>query len=128
MSNHFHTRLDVLNQCNLETLIHNLKEIGFGNINAAVSAPPVLNARSALASDTTQEHDTTSTILAVSTGGTGLNMVPAGVAPAATEVAVSYDAAGVATLEFNSAVTEYSVQEKIQVAGVTALLAENAGA
>ena len=112
---------DQLNIANPNDLPSRFQQVKIGDVLAGLT--PSKNERTSLTSGTAQEHDKAATILAVSTGGAGLTMVPDGVAPAAGEVAVAYDAdTGVPTLTFNSAVTAYTTQEMALSAGLLAVL------
>ncbi len=115
---------DGLNDSNLTTIAQHLNLVKFGDLLATMGSVPTLNTRTALASNAVQVHDTPGTILAVSSGGLGLTIVPDGIAPAAGQVAVAYDANGLGTLTFNAAVTAYKTQERaISTASADAMAA-----
>lgn len=110
------TRQDELDRANANSLPAQLRglwdgtnSLGFGAILAALRPR---NRTRTVASSTTQVHDQASIIYNVeSPVGTNLLMVSGGTAGAG-EVSVDYDAdTGVPTLEFNGAVTTYTVAE-----------------
>lgn len=108
---------DALNRANANDVPARLRQlwdetnsVGFGDMLAALR--PRNRTLSGLTSGTTHVHDQASIIFNVETPvGTNLLMISGGT-PGAGEVSVDYDAAtGVPTLEFNGAVTTYTVAE-----------------
>lgn len=85
---------------------------GFGSMMRALGKPNPARTRSGLTSGTSHVHDVASHILSVETPvGTPLAIISGGT-PGAGEVSVDEDpVTGVPTLEFNGAVTTYTVRE-----------------
>lgn len=120
------TTKEALNLANPNSVPDMLRKVSAGDILGGLI--PTANARTGLASNATQVNDLPGALLAVeSPAGTNLTIVGPGATPAAGEVAVSYDADGVATLTFNAAVTAYTALQLTLPAGLGATLAADSG-
>lgn len=116
-----------LNLASPTTIADMLRKVSIGDLIAGLVPRAV--SRTGLASNTVQVEPEPGEIKSVeSPAGTNLTIVGAGATPAAGEVAVAYDANGVATLTFQAAVTAYDVQKTVFPAGLGDTLAEDSGA
>ena len=112
----FRTLQSKLNATNVSSLASDLQMLPLGDTLAALAGGPhtipTLNARTSLVSGAAQVHDKAAIILAVATDDTLRTIVPAGITPTATNVAIAYNTTtGVPTLTFSGAVTAYTVTE-----------------
>jgi hypothetical protein len=116
-----------LNLASPTTIADMLRKVAIGDLIAGMV--PTAKSRTGLASSTTHTEPEGGVISAVeSPAGTALVIVGAGVTPAVGQVAIAYDAEGVATLTFQAAVTAYDVVATTIPSGLGAILAADSGA
>ena len=113
---------DGLNSANPNNIADLLRDVSIGDVLAGLVAPQE-RARTGLSSSTTQVHDIAAVISAVSVANSAIVIVSSGVTAGVGEVAITY-AAGIATLEFQAAVTQYEVME-VPVTDIATALAVN---
>lgn len=101
------TLKDRLNAANPSEFPARMQEAKIGDILDGLRARLV--ARTGLTSSTTQVHNAPGAIISVDDGSAAPLAIIGSGAPGAGEVRVTYDADGLATLEFTGAVTAYDV-------------------
>lgn len=117
---------EALDLANPNSIADMFRKVSIGSVLAGLI--PRAISRTGLASNTVQVEPEAGEIKSVeSPAGTNLIIVGAGATPGVGEVAVAYDANGVATLTFQAAVTAYDVQKTIFPDGLGDALAEESG-
>lgn len=118
---------EALDIANPNNVADNLRAVTLGTLIEGLI--PRTEARTGLASSATQVESEAGPIHAVeSPAGTNLVIVGSGVTPAAGQVAIAYNAQGIATLTFNAAVTAYTVVKQVLPANLQTVLDADSGA